>query len=73
MTARVISARPLTDTQSASLAARLKQVVGNEVAIESQVDPGLLGGMVVRLGSRMVDNSLRSRLQRLSLSMKGVG
>jgi len=73
MTAQVITARPLTDTQSASLAARLKQVVGNEVAIESRVDPGLLGGMVVRLGSRMVDSSLRSSLQRLSLSMKGVG
>jgi len=73
MTAEVVTARPLSSQQSANLAARLKQVVGNEVTIESRVDPDLLGGMVVRLGSRMVDSSLRSRLQRLSLSMKGVG
>jgi F-type H+-transporting ATPase subunit delta len=73
LTAEVVSARPLTDAQSAALAARLKQVVGNEVSVASRVDPALLGGMVVRLGSRMVDSSLRSKLQRLSLSMKGVG
>ncbi|WP_170294952.1 F0F1 ATP synthase subunit delta [Roseospira navarrensis] len=73
MTAEVVSARPLSETQSAALAARLKQVVGNEVAIDARVEPALLGGMVVRLGSRMVDSSLRSQLQRLSLSMKGVG
>nr|WP_221237048.1 F0F1 ATP synthase subunit delta [Roseospira goensis] len=73
LTAQVVTARPLDDAQSASLAARLKQVVGNEVAIDARVDPALLGGMVVRLGSRMVDSSLRAQLQRLSLSMKGVG
>jgi len=73
MTAEVVSARPLTDAQSAALAARLRQAVGKEVAVESHVDPALLGGMVVRLGSRMVDSSLRSQLQRLSLSMKGIG
>lgn len=73
MTAEVVSARPLSDAQAAALAARLKQVVGNDVTVDARVDPSLLGGMVVRLGSRMVDSSLRSQLQRLSLSMKGVG
>ena len=73
MTAQVATASPMTEAQSASLAARLKQIVGNEVAIEARVDPDLLGGMVVRLGSRMVDSSVRSQLKRLSLSMKGVG
>jgi len=73
MTAQVATARPLTEAQSDSLAARLRQIVGNEVTVEARVDPDLLGGMVVRLGSRMVDSSVRSQLQRLSLSMKGVG
>jgi len=72
-TADVIAARPLSDRQMADLAARLKQVVGNNVTVNATVDPDLLGGMVIRVGSRMVDNSLRSKLQRMSLSMKGVG
>jgi len=71
--AQVISAKPLTKRQLVDVAARLKQVVGNDVTVHASVDPDLLGGMVVRVGSRMVDNSLRSKLQRLSLSMKGVG
>nr|WP_221238359.1 F0F1 ATP synthase subunit delta [Roseospira visakhapatnamensis] len=71
--AEVIAARPLSDRQMVDLAARLKQVVGNDVTINASVDPDLLGGMVIRVGSRMVDTSLRSKLQRLSLSMKGVG
>jgi F-type H+-transporting ATPase subunit delta len=71
--AEVVTARPLDAEQTAGLAARLKQVVGNDVEIDVRVDPSLLGGMVVRLGSRMIDSSLRAQLQRLSLSMKGVG
>lgn len=71
--ADVISARPLNERQMADVAARLRQVVGNDVTVNASVDPDLLGGMVIRVGSRMVDNSLRSKLQRLSLSMKGVG
>jgi F-type H+-transporting ATPase subunit delta len=39
--------------------------------VETSVDPELLGGMVVRVGSRMVDSSLRTKLQRLQLAMKG--
>ena len=72
-TAEVIAARPLSERQMADVAARLRQVVGNDVTVNASVDPDLLGGMVIRVGSRMVDASLRSKLQRLSLSMKGVG
>jgi len=71
--AEVIAARPLSERQMADVAARLRQVVGNDVTVNASVDPDLLGGMVIRVGSRMVDASLRSKLQRLSLSMKGVG
>ncbi len=51
----------------------LKAAVGKTVAVTTKVDPSILGGLVVRVGSRMVDSSLKSKLQRLKLSMKGVG
>jgi len=51
----------------------LKAAVGQEVELSSKVDPSLLGGLVVRVGSRMVDSSIKSKLQRLKLAMKGVG
>jgi F-type H+-transporting ATPase subunit delta len=51
----------------------LRRVVGSRVAIDLKVDPSLLGGMVVKIGSRMVDGSLKGQLQRLQLSMKGIG
>jgi F-type H+-transporting ATPase subunit delta len=50
----------------------LRRAVGGKVAIETRVDPSLLGGLIVKLGSRMVDASLSSKLQRLQLAMKGV-
>ncbi len=43
------------------------------MAIDLKIDPGLLGGLVIKVGSRMVDASLKSKLQRLELAMKGVG
>ena len=73
VTVRVSSARPLTPEQSAELAETLKKSVGQKINIESKVEPELIGGLVVRVGSRMVDSSLRSKLQRLKLAMKGVG
>ncbi|MCH8153713.1 MAG: F0F1 ATP synthase subunit delta, partial [Proteobacteria bacterium] len=47
--------------------------VGAKVKLDVKVDPGLIGGLVVRVGSRMIDNSLRNKLQRLQLAMKGAG
>ena len=73
MTADVVSAKPLTDAQRDALAASLKQATGKDVALPTAVDPALIGGLVVRVGSRMIDNSLRTKLQRLQLAMKGVG
>jgi F-type H+-transporting ATPase subunit delta len=73
LTAIVSTAQPMTDAQRAALDASLRRAVGVKVAVETKVDPTLLGGMVVRIGSRMFDSSLRSKLQRLQLAMKGTG
>ncbi len=72
-TAKVVSAQELSDQQQRDLETVLKQAVGNQVAIDAQVDPTLLGGMVVKVGSRMVDSSLKTKLQQLKLAMMGVG
>jgi F-type H+-transporting ATPase subunit delta len=45
--------------------------VGKSVSLSTSIDPGLLGGIVVRVGSRMIDASLRTKLRRLELAMKG--
>ena len=72
VTAHVVSAQALSDAQRQSLDERLRRAIGGKVAIETRVDPSLLGGLIVKLGSRMVDASLSSKLQRLQLAMKGV-
>jgi F-type H+-transporting ATPase subunit delta len=71
VTAEVTSAAPLSETQRAAVEQALKQAIGSNVAVNTAVDPALIGGMIVRVGSRMVDSSLRSKLQRLQLVMKG--
>ncbi len=73
VTAQVTSAKPLSKAQTDALTESLKKALGAKIAIEAHVDPNLLGGLVVRVGSRMVDSSLRSRLNRLRLAMKGTG
>ena len=70
-TAEVTSAHPLNDGQVARLMANLKARVGRDVSIDARVDPALLGGMVVRLGSQMIDASIRTKLNNLALAMKG--
>ena len=67
------AAQALSEAQQNSLIDQLRRVVGSRVAIDVKVDPSLLGGMVVKIGSRMVDGSLKGQLQRLQLSMKGIG
>jgi len=47
--------------------------VGSDVQIDAKVDPSLLGGLVVKVGSRMIDSSLRTKLQNLKFAMKGAG
>ncbi len=71
--AEVTTAKPLTEKQRAALGDALKRVMGNDVTVHETVDPSLLGGLVVRVGSRLIDSSLRTKLQSLKLAMKGVG
>jgi len=71
VSAEVVSAHPLDDGQVASLKTRLKSMVGSEVAVDLKVDPSILGGLIVRLGSRQIDGSIRTKLNTLALAMKG--
>ncbi len=73
VTAKVSAAQALSDPQIESLTASLKSVFGAKVAFDVTVDPSLLGGLVVKVGSRMIDSSVKSKLQNLKLAMKGVG
>ena len=70
-TAYVSSAAALSDKQLARLAESLRKAVGSKVRVETAVDPSLIGGLVVRVGSRMIDSSVRTKLQRMQLAMKG--
>lgn len=72
VTAEVVAAQPLDDRQRARLDEQLRAAVGAKVAVDVRVDPSLLGGMIVKVGSRMVDASLKSKLHRLQIAMKGV-
>ncbi|WP_420139275.1 F0F1 ATP synthase subunit delta [Sphingomonas sp.] len=69
--AQVITAHPLDSGQMAALTARLKSMVGSEVAVDATVDPKILGGLIVRLGSRQIDGSIRTKLNALATAMKG--
>jgi F-type H+-transporting ATPase subunit delta len=71
MRAEVASAHPLTELQRNQLRARLTEIGYGRVTIQESVDPSLLGGLVVKLGARLYDTSLKSRLQRLQYAMKG--
>lgn len=73
VSAEVVSARPLSAEQSAALAAALNASVGKEVRISASVDPALIGGLIVKLGSKMIDASVRSKLSALQNTMKEVG
>jgi len=70
VTVHVSSARPLSAEQSAELTDALKKSVGQKINIESKVEPELIGGLVVRVGSRMVDTSIRTQLQRLRRALR---
>ena len=70
-TAEVVTARPLSDDQLSALRQRLRTRAGRDVNIEATVDQNILGGIVVKLGSQMIDASIRTKLNRLALAMKG--
>ena len=71
VTAQVVTAHPLGDNQRRELAAKLKAREGREILIDASVDPEILGGLVVTIGSRRIDGSLRTRLNSLAQAMKG--
>lgn len=71
VTAHVATAHPLNDIQRQQLRARLIEAGYGNVNIDERVDADLLGGLVVRIGARLYDTSLKSRLQRLQYAMKG--
>ena len=67
----VTSAAPLSAQQLSDLKAALKSALGREVALSTRVDDSILGGLIVKVGSRMMDNSLKTKLQSLKIAMKG--
>jgi F-type H+-transporting ATPase subunit delta len=71
VTAEVTTAHALSDLQEQQLRARLIESGYGNVNIVKNVDPSLLGGLVVKIGARLYDSSLKSRLQRLQYAMKG--
>ena len=71
--AEVTSAEPLSDKHVADLRAAFKASLGRDVTLVSHVDPSLIGGLIVKVGSRMVDGSLRTKLNSLKLALKEVG
>ena len=73
VSASVTTAHKLTKTQLDALKTKLKSMVGSDVTVETDIDEGLLGGMVVKIGSRMIDSSLTTKLTNLEESMKEVG
>jgi F-type H+-transporting ATPase subunit delta len=70
-TAEVVTARALNDDQLAQLKQQLRARAGRDVNIDATVDPSLLGGIVVKLGSQQIDASIRTKLNRLAQAMKG--
>ncbi|MGD9868531.1 MAG: F0F1 ATP synthase subunit delta [Hyphomicrobiales bacterium] len=72
ISAEVRSATKLDAKQTAALKTALKDVTGQDVTFTTSVDPALLGGLVVKIGSRMIDTSLRTKLNNLKMAMKEV-
>ena len=70
-TAEVVTANPLNDDQLAALKQQLRARAGRDVAIETRIDPEILGGIVIKMGSQMIDASIRTKLNRLAEAMKG--
>lgn len=71
--AEVTSAKALTKTQSDKLAASLKKTFGKDIVIHAAVDESIIGGLIVKVGSKMIDTSIKSKLSNLQNAMKEVG
>ncbi len=73
VSADVTSAAPLSEAQLNTLAETLKAKIGKTVNLVTHVDPSLIGGLVVKVGSQMIDSSLRTKLTAMKIAMKEVG
>ncbi|RFC68536.1 MULTISPECIES: F0F1 ATP synthase subunit delta [Mesorhizobium] len=73
VSADVISAHALSAAQQTELKSALKGIAGKDVSINVTVDPSLLGGLIVKMGSRQIDTSLQTKLNSLKLALKEVG
>jgi len=71
ITAEVTSAQKLSTAQITKIKSSLKAAVGQDVQLVTTIDSNILGGLIVKVGSRMVDNSLRTKLQSMKIAMKG--
>ncbi len=71
--ASVTAAQPLNESQLEALSEHLRRTIGRRVSVDVRIDPRLIGGLIVKVGSRMVDGSVESKLRRLQLAMKGIG
>ena len=71
VSAELVSAVALSEAQQKTVQQQLSAALGQTVTLATAVDPSLLGGLIVRVGSRMIDASIRLKLQRLELAMKG--
>jgi F-type H+-transporting ATPase subunit delta len=71
--ADVTVAEPLSDRSLDALKAALKSVTGQEVSLNVKIDPAIIGGLIVKVGSRMVDSSLRTKLNSMKNAMKEAG
>jgi F-type H+-transporting ATPase subunit delta len=73
VTAKVTVAEPLSEAHQTEIENTLNAVTGKDVRVDVRVDPSIIGGLIVKLGSRMVDSSLRTKLNGLRIAMKEVG
>ena len=73
VTAEVTSAHALSDAQVAALKSALKDKLGKDVTLQARVNPAILGGLIVKVGSRMIDTSLRTRLMTVRTQLQEVG
>ena len=71
--AEVTAAQPLSDDNLNVLKDSLKSATGKDISLNVKVDPSLIGGLIVKIGSRMIDASLKTKLQSIKIAMKEVG
>lgn len=72
VTAEVRVAEPLSDTHTEALKDALKASTGKDIVVDTKIDPSLIGGLIVKIGSRMIDTSLKTKLSQLKIALKEV-